>query len=130
MHKVQKVNRNYSFKTLWSTFLAQLFKGVCCFYVPLHLTIRQWYIKGCFWQIFNFTMYIRVYGKMLNQHFNVSVYFVMLVRHFFIDPDLYCYVGMLPKQHLKIWLWSNPGDRNIVLVQILCNQDLRVECKW
>ena len=41
MHQVQKVNRNYSSKTLWSTILVQVFKRFCCSYVPPHFTKRQ-----------------------------------------------------------------------------------------
>ena len=41
MHKVQKVHRNYSSKTLWSTFLVQLFERFCCSYVPPHFTKKQ-----------------------------------------------------------------------------------------
>ena len=42
----------------------------------------------------------------------------MLVRHFSMDPDINCYVGKLPKQYFNVWLFSNPGDKFLILVEI------------
>ena len=56
-------------------------------------------------------------------------YFEMLVRHFSIDFDIYNYVGKLPKQHFNVWLFSNPGEKILILVEILWSQDVRVEHK-
>ena len=41
----------------------------------------------------------------------------MLVHHFSTDPDIYCYVGKLPEHRLILWLFSNPGDKFIILVK-------------
>ena len=41
MHKVQKVYRNYSPKTFWSTFLVQLCEMFCCLYAPAGQLVQQ-----------------------------------------------------------------------------------------
>ena len=46
MHCFPKVHRNCSCKTFWSTFLVLLFVRACCWYVPPHFTIKQWYQKA------------------------------------------------------------------------------------
>ena len=51
----------------------------------------------------------------------------MLIWHFSMDPDIYNYAGKLPKQHFNVWLFSNPGEKILILVEILWSQDLRVE---
>ena len=35
-----------------------------------------------------------------------------------MDPDMYNYVGKLPKQHFNVWLFSNPGEKILILVEI------------
>ena len=42
----------------------------------------------------------------------------MLIWHFSMDPDIYNYVGKLPKQHFNVWLFSNPGEKILILVEI------------
>jgi hypothetical protein len=43
----------------------------------------------------------------------------MLIWHFSMDPDIYNYAGKLPKQHFNVWLFSNPGEKILILVEIL-----------
>ena len=31
---------------------------------------------------------------------------------------MYNYVGKLPKQHFNVWLFSNPGEKILILVEI------------
>jgi hypothetical protein len=35
-----------------------------------------------------------------------------------MDPDMYNYAGKLPKQHFNVWLFSNPGEKILILVEI------------
>ena len=46
-----------------------------------------------------------------------ELYIEMLVRHFSIDPDIYGYVGKLLEQHFNVWLFLNPGDKYLILVE-------------
>ena len=36
-------------------------------------------------------------------------------------------VERLPEQHFNVWLFFHPGDKIIIVVNILCSQDLRVQ---
>ena len=47
-------------------------------------------------------------------------YTEMLVQHFSINPDIYGNVGKLLKQHLNLWLFSNPGDTFLILNLFMC----------
>ena len=51
----------------------------------------------------------------------------MLIWHFSMDPDIYNEVGKLPNQHFNVWLFSNPGEKILIIVEILWSEDLRVE---
>ena len=46
-------------------------------------------------------------------------YIEMLVLNFSNNPDIYGHVGHKPEQHLIVWLFSNPGDKIIVHIEIL-----------
>ena len=45
--------------------------------------------------------------------------FEILVKHFSIDPDIYGYVGKFPKQRFKENLFFHPGEKFLILVEIL-----------
>ena len=51
----------------------------------------------------------------------------MLIWHFSMNPDIYIDVGKLPNLHFNEWLFSNPGEKILILIEILCSQDLTVE---
>ena len=44
MHCFSEVHRNCSWKTFWSTFLVLLLLRACCWYVPPHFTITQFFL--------------------------------------------------------------------------------------
>ena len=41
----------------------------------------------------------------------------MLIWYCFNNPDIYYCVGKLPEQHFSVWLFSNPGDKTIFLLE-------------
>ena len=51
----------------------------------------------------------------------------MLVRHFFNNRDLYGYVDKFTEQYFNVWLFSNPGDKILNLVEMYLSQDLRLQ---
>ena len=36
-----------------------------------------------------------------------------------MDPDIYSDVGKLLHQHFIVWLFSNPGEKILILIEIL-----------
>ena len=51
----------------------------------------------------------------------------ILFCHFSDNPDICVHVGKLPKQHFNVRLFSNPGDKILILVKIYLSQALRVQ---
>ena len=43
----------------------------------------------------------------------------MLVLHFPNNPDICGHVGKFPEPHFNVWLFSNPGDKILIDVEIL-----------
>ena len=43
----------------------------------------------------------------------------MLVLHFSNNPDIHGFNGKISEQYFDVWLSSNPGDKIIILVEIL-----------
>ena len=43
----------------------------------------------------------------------------MLICHFYNHLDIYDYVGKLPEQHFSVFLFFNPGDKILFLLQFI-----------
>ena len=50
--------------------------------------------------------------------FGEQQYIEMLVQHFPNNPDISGYVWKLPELNFNEWLFSNPGDKNLILIEI------------
>ena len=51
----------------------------------------------------------------------------MLIPYLCNNLDIYDYVGKFPEQHFSVWLFSNQGDKILLLLKL--SQDLKVELK-
>ena len=56
-------------------------------------------------------------------------YIEMLLLLFANNPDKCCYVGKLQEHNFSVWLFSNPRDKILILVEILWIQDLKVQLR-
>ena len=79
------------------------------------------------------------YGIYLSLNFNKNQHLVpgigghrcikILVRYFSNHPDICGYVRKLQEQHFNVRMFCKPGDKILILDEILWSQELRVQLK-
>ena len=106
---------------------------------------EQQYNKMLFWQFSNIIIFVKIVGKLPEQHLIVLLFSnpgeqvqkrwgttgqicpVLSTRIWTLSPgliwyfsnnlDIYDYVGKLPEQNFSVWLFSNPGDNILFLLK-------------